>query len=59
MEFYFLNWVQLSYDSGKVVLGGTTQGKVYHTKNSENICNNNGGVQKDMKFSFMSFNPPP
>jgi hypothetical protein len=26
MEFYFLNWVQLSYDFGKVVLSGTTQG---------------------------------
>jgi hypothetical protein len=26
MEFYFLNWVQLSYDFGKVVLSGTNQG---------------------------------
>jgi hypothetical protein len=26
VEFYFLNWVQLSYDIGKVVLSGTTQG---------------------------------
>jgi hypothetical protein len=24
MEFYFLNWVQLSYDFGKVVPSGTT-----------------------------------
>jgi len=29
MEFYFLNWVQLSYDFGKVVPSGTIQGKVY------------------------------
>jgi len=28
MEFYFLNWVQLSYDVGKVVPSGTIQGKV-------------------------------
>jgi hypothetical protein len=28
MEFYFLNWVQLSCDFGKVVPSGTTQGKV-------------------------------
>jgi hypothetical protein len=28
MKFYFLNWVQLSYDFGKVVPSGTTQGKV-------------------------------
>jgi hypothetical protein len=28
MEFYFLNLIQLSYDFGKVVLNGTTQGKV-------------------------------
>ncbi len=27
MEFYFLNWVQLSCDFGKVVPSGTTQGK--------------------------------
>jgi hypothetical protein len=26
MEFYFLNWVQLSCDFGKVVPSGTTQG---------------------------------
>jgi hypothetical protein len=26
MEFYFFNWVQLSYDFGKVVPSGTTQG---------------------------------
>jgi len=26
MEFYFLNWVQLSYDFGKVVPSGTTPG---------------------------------
>jgi hypothetical protein len=26
MKIYFLSWVQLSYGSGKVVLGGTTQG---------------------------------
>jgi hypothetical protein len=30
MEFYFLNWVQLSCDFGKVVFSGTTQGKNYH-----------------------------
>jgi hypothetical protein len=29
MEFYFLNWVQLSCDFGKVIPNGTTQGKVY------------------------------
>jgi hypothetical protein len=28
MEFYFLNWIQLSYDFGKVVPSGITQGKV-------------------------------
>jgi hypothetical protein len=28
MKFYFLNWIQLSYDFGKVVRSGTTQGKV-------------------------------
>jgi hypothetical protein len=28
MEFYFFNLIQLSYDFGKVVLSGTTQGKV-------------------------------
>jgi hypothetical protein len=28
MELYFLNWVQLPYDFGKVVPSGTTQGKV-------------------------------
>jgi hypothetical protein len=27
MEFYILNWVQLSYDLSKVVPSGTTQGK--------------------------------
>jgi hypothetical protein len=26
MEFYFLNWIQLSYDFGKTVINGTTQG---------------------------------
>jgi len=26
MEFYFLNWVQLSYDFDKVVPSGITQG---------------------------------
>jgi hypothetical protein len=26
MEFYFLNWVQVSYGFGKVVPSGTTQG---------------------------------
>jgi hypothetical protein len=26
MEFYLLNWVQLSCDLGKVVPNGTTQG---------------------------------
>jgi hypothetical protein len=31
MEFYFKNWVQLSYDFGKVVLSVTTQGKVCWT----------------------------
>ncbi len=30
MQFNFLNWVQLSGDFGKVVLSGTTQGKVCH-----------------------------
>jgi hypothetical protein len=28
MKIYFLNCVQLSYDFGKAVLSGTTQGKV-------------------------------
>jgi hypothetical protein len=28
MEFYFKNWVQLSYDFGKVVFSGNPQGKV-------------------------------
>jgi hypothetical protein len=28
MEFFKKNWVQLSCDFGKVVLSGTTQGKV-------------------------------
>ncbi len=28
MEFYFLNLIQVSYDFGKVVFNGTTQGKV-------------------------------
>jgi hypothetical protein len=27
MEFYFLNWVQLSYDFGKVVLSGPPKEK--------------------------------
>jgi hypothetical protein len=31
MEFYFKNWVQLSYDFGKMVPSGTTQGKVWWT----------------------------
>jgi hypothetical protein len=30
MEFYFLNWVQIPYDFGKVVSNGTTQGNVCH-----------------------------
>jgi len=30
MEFYFLNWVQLSCDFGKMVINGATQGKVCH-----------------------------
>jgi hypothetical protein len=31
MEFYFLNWVQLSYDFGMVVPTSTTQGNVCWT----------------------------
>jgi hypothetical protein len=39
MEFYFLNWVQLSYDLGKVVFSGTTQGKVcYKMVKSKSTC---------------------
>jgi len=33
MEFYFLNWVQLSCDFGMVVPTSTTQGKVCRTTN--------------------------
>jgi hypothetical protein len=34
MEFYFLNWVQLSCDFGDVVPSGNTQGKACCLKNS-------------------------
>jgi hypothetical protein len=30
MEFYLLNWVQLSYDFGKVISSESTQG-YFHT----------------------------
>ncbi len=40
MDFYFLNWVQLSYDFGKVVPSSTTQGKVSYTiKSGWNVRN--------------------
>jgi hypothetical protein len=58
MEFYFLTWVQLLYDFRKVVSNGTTQGKVCHTRSGEKICSNSGCAKKEMKFCFMSFNPP-
>jgi hypothetical protein len=39
MEFYFLNWVQLFCGLGKVVLNGTTQGKVcYKMVESKSTC---------------------
>jgi hypothetical protein len=37
MEFYFFNWVQVSYDFGKVVPSGTTQGKVCRMSLSTNV----------------------
>jgi len=57
MEFYFLNWVQFSYDFGKVVPNGTTKGKVCHTRSSEKVCSKSGGAKKEMKFGH-EFQPP-
>jgi hypothetical protein len=37
MEFYILNWIQLSYDFGKVISHDTTQGKVCCDRLNANV----------------------
>jgi hypothetical protein len=55
MEIYFLNWVQLSCDFGKVVPSGTTQGKVcWHAapwKEDYNYLNIRNDVAKKSQIS--------